>query len=93
MTARTNRTQKIDLRITPQHKEALTKAAALSRRSLSDFVLQSALDKADETLADRRNFVLDEASWDAFVKALDAPPEKNRALQRLLAKPDIFSGT
>lgn len=91
MPARTNRTQKIDIRITPQHKESLAKAAALSRRSLSEFVLESALDRAEEILADRHSFVLDDEKWDAFVAALDAPPRDNAALKRLMSKPDMFS--
>jgi uncharacterized protein (DUF1778 family) len=91
MASRSTRSQKLDLRISPEAKDALVRAAALSRRSLSDFVLESALARADETLADRRSFVLSEDEWEAFVTALDAPPADNLALKRLLARPDIFA--
>lgn len=91
MPVRSNRTQKLDLRITPEAKDALAHAAALSRRSLSDFVLESALARADEALADRRTFVLSGDKWDAFVAALDAPPADNPALKQLLARPDLFA--
>lgn len=90
MPARSPRTQKIDLRISPEAKDSLVRAAALSRRTLSDFVLDSALERADEALADRRHFALDGEQWTAFVKALDAPPKPNAALKKLLARPDIF---
>ena len=91
MPVRSTRTQKLDLRISPEAKDALARAAALSRRSLSDFVLESALARADETLADRRRFVLNADQWEEFVAALDAPPTENPALKRLLAGPDIFA--
>jgi uncharacterized protein (DUF1778 family) len=53
---------------------ALQAAAAASNRSVSDFVLESALARADEALAERRNFVLDAVQWKAFLAALDSPP-------------------
>ena len=46
------RTEKLDLRLTPQAKEKLFAAAKAQERTVSDFVLQSALDRADEALAD-----------------------------------------
>ena len=91
MPAKTVRSQKLDLRITPAAKDALMQAAALSRRSLSEFVVESALARAEETLADRRSFVLPGERWAKFVAALDAPPHDNAALRDLLAKPSIFS--
>jgi uncharacterized protein (DUF1778 family) len=86
----TNRTEKLDLRLTPQAKKALQAAALLSRRSVSEFVLESALAQADETLADRREFVLDAARWKAFTAALDAPPRSLPRLKRLLSKRGFF---
>ena len=38
---RTNRTEKLDLRLTAAAKETLTAAAESQRRSLSEFVLES----------------------------------------------------
>ncbi|WP_305910366.1 DUF1778 domain-containing protein (plasmid) [Methylomarinum sp. Ch1-1] len=51
------RTDRIDLRVYPEAKEAL-QAAALRHKSVSEFILDSALDTADEVLADRRHFGL-----------------------------------
>jgi hypothetical protein len=47
------RTDRIDLRVSPETKKALQAAAKLRRTSVSDFVLASALRAADEELADR----------------------------------------
>jgi uncharacterized protein (DUF1778 family) len=90
MPVRTVRSEKLDLRLTPDAKMALQAAAAASRRSVSEFVLESALARADEALADRRTFVLDARQWKAFLTALDAPPRPLPRLKRLLNEPGFF---
>jgi uncharacterized protein (DUF1778 family) len=90
MAQRTNRTEKLDLRLTPAAKQALRQAAESSRESVSDFVLRSALTRADEILADRRVIKLDDEQWEAFVAALDAPPKPRARLKRLLNEPTIL---
>ncbi|GIL02951.1 MAG: hypothetical protein BroJett030_28500 [Alphaproteobacteria bacterium] len=92
MATRTVRTEKLDLRLTPEAKRMLAAAAQAERRSLSEFVLASALGRAEETLADRRVFQLDAARWAAFIAALDAPPRDLPRLRRLLSEPTVFSG-
>jgi uncharacterized protein (DUF1778 family) len=88
--ARTTRTEKLDLRLTRQAKKTLQAAAAVSRRSVSQFVLESALARADEALADRRIFSLNGEQWKAFLAALDAPPRPLPRLERLLKEPGFF---
>jgi len=48
-------------------------------------LLDSALQAAGDTLADRRIFVLDAERWDAFMAALDRPPADNPRLRALFA--------
>src|SRR5262245_1822201 len=90
MAARVTRSEKLDLRLTRHAKRALQIAAAVSHRSVSEFVLESALARADETLADRRSFGLNAAQWKAFQAALDAPPRRMPRLERLLKEPGFF---
>ena len=90
MPARAIRSEKLDLRLTRQAKRALQAAAAASRRSVSEFVLESALARADEALADRRTFGLNAVQWRAFLAALDAPPRPLPRLERLLKEPGFF---
>jgi uncharacterized protein (DUF1778 family) len=86
MSSRTARTEKLDLRLTPEAKRRLFAAAEASHRSVSDFVLQSALERAEETLSDRRVFYLIAKQWAAFRAALDAPPKIIPELKRLLER-------
>ena len=78
------RSEKLDLRLIPGAKQTLQRAAAAAQRSVTDFVLESALASASETLADRQNFQLDPESWEAFLSALDAPPQAHPRLAQLL---------
>ncbi len=87
---RSTRTEKLDLRLTREAKLALQAAAAVARRSVSEFVLESALSRADEALADRRTFALNTTQWKAFMAALDAPPRPLPRLERLLKEPGFF---
>lgn len=90
MPSRTTRTEKLDLRLTRHAKRALQAAAAVAHRSVSEFVLESALSRADETLADRRTFGLNAAQWKAFLAALDEPPRSLPHLERMLKEPGFF---
>jgi uncharacterized protein (DUF1778 family) len=89
---RTTRSEKLDLRLTRTAKRTLQAAAAAAHRSVSEFVLESALARADETLADRRTFRLNPEQWKAFSAALDAPGRPLPRMERLLKEPGFFDG-
>jgi uncharacterized protein (DUF1778 family) len=84
------RTARLELRLTPEAERKLRAAALASGRSLGEFVLESALVRADETLEGRLRFSLDAERWLAFHEALDSPPRELPRLRRLLETPGIF---
>ena len=84
------RAAKLDLRLSPQAKHVLGLAARATHRSVSQFVLESALARAEEALLERRRFALDAAQWTDFMAALDAPPVEMPRLARLLTEPGVF---
>jgi len=65
-------------------------AARTARRSVSEFVLESAIARAEETLPDRQRFGLNPKQWAAFQAALDAPPQPARRLAKLLSEPSVY---
>ena len=73
MRGRSTRTAKLDLRLSPEAKQKLQTAAESAGRTVSEFVLESALVCADETLPDRTRFGLDADRWKAFMEALRRP--------------------
>ncbi|MEO5926158.1 MAG: DUF1778 domain-containing protein [Bryobacteraceae bacterium] len=84
------RNQKLDLRLTPSAKRTLQSAAKLSNRSVSEFVLESALQRAAETLPDRQFFGLDATRWAAFQAALSASTRPMPRLAKLLRDNSAF---
>jgi uncharacterized protein (DUF1778 family) len=90
MAQSTNRTEKLDLRLSKSAKQTLQAAATAARKSVSEFVLETALSEAEERLADRRIFTLDAKRWEAFAAALDAPPRRHPRLERLFREPSVF---
>ena len=92
MATSSDRTEKLDLRLTPAAKVALHAAAAADRRSVSEFVLDSALARAEETLAMRRHFGLDAEKWKAFMLALDAPSRELPRVEALFGRSSVFEG-
>jgi uncharacterized protein (DUF1778 family) len=90
MAEMTARTQKLDLRVSAAAKRALREAAQASRQSLSEFVLSSALTRAEELLAEQTRVTLSAAEWERFVAALDAPPAPPARLTRLMREASVF---
>lgn len=84
------RSEKLDFRVSPTAKAKLQAAAAITNSSVSDFVLASALSRAEDALADRTVFRLDAKTWEAFQKALDAPPHPMPRMKALLSRPSPF---
>ena len=84
------RNEKLDLRLTPMHKRVLQMAASAARLSLSEFVLESALARAEAILPDRQRFGLDAEQWAQFQIAFDAPPRPLQRLATLLREPSVF---
>jgi len=84
------RSEKLDLRLTPAAKRMLAEAAQAAKKTVSEFVLESALARAEETLPERRHFGLNAEQWEAFMNALDAPPRPLPRVARLLDEPSPF---
>lgn len=80
------RSERVDLRLTPEIKRTLQKAAAIANKTLTEFLVDSGMTAAFDALADRKVIQLDEKQWKAFEKALSVPPRQNPRLRKLLAR-------
>ena len=93
MTRTPARDTKLDIRLTREAKARLNAAADVRQQSVSQFVLESALGRADEALAERQRFTLDAEQWTAFMTALDAPPRPLPRLERLFQEASPFEAS
>jgi uncharacterized protein (DUF1778 family) len=78
------KSERLNARLTPQAKELVQEAAALSGRSVTDFVSEAAQEKALATIRDHRMWTLNAEQSLAFARAVLDPPEPT-ATQRAYA--------
>jgi len=71
--SRTQKDERLNLRITAEEKLLLQQAALATHVSTSQFVLQAALRSAEETLVRRTSYVVPEEAWERLVALLDRP--------------------
>lgn len=81
---------RIDLRVETTQKDFLAYAASLCKKKLSAFILDSALNDAEEIIADKLHFSLPKEQWNTFCAALDAPAREIPQLKRLFASSQVF---
>ena len=68
-----HRSRRINIRATARQETLIRTGAATTGVSLTDFILDSACLQAEHALADRRDFRVSAAQWQAFLDALDRP--------------------
>lgn len=83
MTA-TPRRDTLNLRIKPADRGLIDRAAELTGKSRTDFILEASRRAAEEALLDRTLFVVSPAAHAEFLARLDAPPKPNARLKRSL---------
>jgi uncharacterized protein (DUF1778 family) len=82
----------LNLRASVAQKHILEEAARLKQTSVTEFVLQKACEAAQEILAEEGRIRLSKQDWDAFRRALDAPPRRIPSLKKLLNSQGVFDG-
>jgi uncharacterized protein (DUF1778 family) len=85
-----SKTQRWNMRVTEDVDAIVRLAAEQNDQPLTDFVVQAARVVAEDALADRRVFRLDEAAWDEFVEMLDRQAQPVPELARLLSSASVF---
>lgn len=74
----------INIRASPQVRELIDMAARVLGKTRSEFMLDSAKQKAEDVLLDQRLFLLNEKEFNAFMNLLDEAPKPTAELRKLL---------
>jgi uncharacterized protein (DUF1778 family) len=82
--------ERIYIRVTPEQKTAISQAAASSNSSITAFIVQHAVDAAEEILRSQQHYVLNSAQWDLFVEALEQPAMVVPEILALMSEPSIL---
>jgi uncharacterized protein (DUF1778 family) len=79
----------INLRVGEAQKEAIDRAAAIQGKSRTEFILDAAYTEATSFLLDRKFFLVDDETFEAFERQLEAAPDSLQleALKALLDRP------
>jgi len=85
-----SKSERIDVRASAQVKQLLQDGARTCHKNVSEFLLDVGIVAANQALADRNRFELDEAQWQAFQQALERPVRHKPRLRKLLAEPGML---
>ena len=91
-TGRAARSARLGLRATPEQEAVLRRAAEVCHKSLTDFILDSACQAAEQTLLDQRLFLVSGSRFQTLLELLDGPTEDRPGLKDLFAKPAPWDG-
>ncbi len=75
----------INLRALPEQRDLIDQAASLLGKNRSDFMLEAACERAQAVVLNQVFFSLDADKFKRFTEMLDAPPNPNPGLERLMA--------
>lgn len=81
---KTEKMDRIDLRVTRDQKEVLARAAVLSGLSMSSFLVAKALNEAKKIVSKNESIVLTNRDRDLFYSLLKNPPKPNKNLISLM---------
>lgn len=87
---RQTKDQRLNVRISSRQEQLIRYAAATTDRTLTDFLVDSAVERAERILADRRWFVATPEQWEEFERLLDAPLPSTAKFRRLAAMESPF---
>jgi len=85
------REARINVRASARQAQIIKAAAAASDKTVTEFVLGTAVAQAEKLLADRRFFLADDEQWAALEMLLAEHVPPTPKLAALLSAPDFFA--
>jgi uncharacterized protein (DUF1778 family) len=74
--------ERLEARISREQKQLFQRAATLTGRSLTEFVVSSLQEVATRTIQEQALITLNRGDQEVFVRALLSPPAPNQKLRR-----------
>lgn len=74
----------LNLRIKPEDRSLIDRAAQFRGKTRTDFVLDAARTAAEEALLEQAVVMATPEAYTAFLERLDAPPQSNERLRQTL---------
>ncbi len=67
-------------------RSLIDRAAKITHRNRTEFVLDAAIQRAEEVILDQQFITIDTDRYNRFLEALDTPPAKNVRLQNCMGR-------
>jgi uncharacterized protein (DUF1778 family) len=80
------RSDRINLRLSPRAKRTIERAAAYADKTLTDFVTEVAIERAEAVVQAHETIALSPEAWDEFCRMLLDPPAPDAKLEAALAE-------
>ena len=84
---RARRRESLNLRISPEEKGLIDRAARVRGKNRTEFILDAARRAAEEAILDQTVFMVSPEVYEAFLARLDAPPQVNERLRKTMRTP------
>lgn len=81
---KSSKRETLNLRIKPEERGLIDRAAKAQGKNRTDFILQAARRAAEEALLDQTLLLVDKGNYDHYWKILDHPPS-SAGVEKLLA--------
>lgn len=79
-----HKSERVEMRATPAQRRILDRATAAIGLTRSDFVLQAALERAQEVIEKQSSITLENSAFDRFIEACESASKPNQALKDAL---------
>jgi uncharacterized protein (DUF1778 family) len=87
-----NKRESLNIRIKPEERGLIDRAAKLRGKTRTDFILEAARPAAEQALLDQTPLVVSPEAFAAFLARLDQPPAPNECLRKTMRTPPPWDG-
>jgi uncharacterized protein (DUF1778 family) len=87
MSAAVPKRDTLNIRIKPEERDLIDRAAHARGKNRTDFILDAARQAAEDALLDRTVFAVNPEAYAEFLSRLDAPAQPNDRLRRTMQTP------
>lgn len=87
MSAAISKRDTLNIRIKPEERALIDRAASTCGKNRTDFILDAARRAAEDALLDRTVFAVGPDTYSQFLARLDAPAQSNERLRRAMQVP------
>ena len=89
-TSNRKRTERFNVRLSEREARLIRLGAEQSGVNITNFILESACQRAEEEIAEARHFELSAKDWQKFVRELDRPVRGKARLKQLFSERTVL---